>query len=432
MSKSQPSSLLPVSIIATLFFVFGFITWLNGALVPFLQLLCELTETQAILIASTFYFAYVVMALPMASLIERVGYRSAMSIGLVIIGVGCLGYIPAANTQAFSLFLASQFILGSGLTLLQAASNPYVVKVGPEETAAVRIAFMGILNKFAGVCAPLLFSAWVLGGFSGINAQRMALMSEAERLATQQTMADGLLLPYLGMALVLMALAAGLRQLPLPELTLPKPEVSVGGKDAIWRYPHLLLGVVALFCYVGVEVIAGDTIGLMGSKLGVANPSSLTSLTMASMVCGYIVGLLTIPRFVSQAQALAACASLGIILTLAIVLVPAQTVDIAQSLYGWTGLPLLPNSIVLIALLGFANAMVWPTVWPLALADLQHFTAKGSALLIMAIAGGAVLPLLYAVVAEAVGSQWAYAIMLPCYAFILFYAVLGYRLRPRG
>ena len=432
MSNAQPSSLLPVSIIATLFFVFGFITWLNGALVPFLQLLCELTETQAILIASTFYFAYVVMALPMASLIERVGYKSAMSIGLVIIGVGCLGYIPAANTQAFSLFLASQFVLGSGLTLLQAASNPYVVKVGPEETAAVRIAFMGILNKFAGVCAPLLFSAWVLGGFAGINAQSMATMSEAERWATQQNMADGLLFPYLGMALVLMALAAGLRQLPLPELTLPKAATPQASKDSIWRYPHLLCGVIALFCYVGVEVIAGDTIGLMGSKLGVANPSSLTSLTMASMVCGYLVGLLAIPRWVSQARALAVSALLGLALTLAIVLLPAQAFDIAQYMYGWTGASLLPNSIVLIALLGFANAMVWPTVWPLALADLQHFTAKGSAMLIMAIAGGAVLPLLYAVVAETVGGQHAYAVMLPCYLFILFYALVGHRLRSRG
>ena len=314
LNPSSNSSLLPMMIIGGLFFIFGFITWLNGALVPFLQIVCDLNEIQAILIASTFYFAYVVMALPMAKVLDIIGYRKSMSVGLGLIAVGCLVYIPAAQTQLFGLFLAAQFCLGTGLTLLQTASNPYIVRIGPEETAAVRISIMGILNKLAGVIAPMIFTALVLGDFGDVTAKSIAALSEAERVTQITALANGLIYPYLGMAAVLAVLALALLKSGLPELNLNEgsDDIATDGSQAkLTDFPALILGAMTLFVYVGVEVIAGDTIGLFGSKLGLANATTLTSFTMAFMVIGYILGLALIPRVMTERQALLGSAVLG-------------------------------------------------------------------------------------------------------------------------
>ena len=430
-TSNKPSVLLPMAIIGTLFFIFGFITWLNSALVPFLQIVCDLNEVEAIMIASTFYFAYVVMALPMSYILDKIGYRPSMSLGLVMMAVGCLLYIPAAQAQTFAIFLVAQFILGSGLTILQTASNPYVVKVGPEETAAVRISIMGILNKFAGFLAPMIFSALVLGDFSNVTPQAIAALSEAERQVQIESMANGLIVPYIGMAIALVVLAAGLFKSGLPELDLTAEttevteESATGSATSVWHFPHLILGVATLFVYVGVEVIAGDAIGLFGNRLNLPNATVLGSYTMAFMVIGYIVGLLVIPRLVTQRTALAISAVLGISLSIGIVYADSTQFTIASVLWGWTGADLVPDTIALIALLGFANAIVWPAVWPLALQGLGRFTAQGSALLIMGIAGGAVLPLVYSAISEAFDPQSAYWMMLPCYLFIFYYALIG-------
>jgi len=429
-------------IIGGLFFIFGFITWLNGALVPFLQIVCDLNEIQAILIASTFYFAYVVMALPMAFVLEYTGYRKAMSVGLGLIALGCIMYIPAAQSQSFLLFLAAQFCLGTGLTLLQTASNPYIVKIGPEETAAVRISIMGILNKFAGVIAPIVFTSLVLGEFSGVTAQSIALLSEAERVTQITALADGLIVPYTGMAIALSILALALLKSGLPELNLNASDANaeIGAPvasgpittKALFAFPHLVLGVATLFVYVGVEVIAGDTIGLFGSSLGLANATTLTSYTMAFMVIGYVIGLMVIPRLMTERQALLGSAVLGMILSIAVVFSSSTSTAVSSVLWGWTGIGLLPDTITFVALLGFANAIVWPAIWPLALKGLGELTAKGSALLIMGIAGGALLPLVYGALSSMVGNQNAYWMMLPCYLFIFYYALIGCRKAPSG
>lgn len=431
----QQSSLLPMMIIGGLFFIFGFITWLNGALVPFLQIVCNLNEIQAILIASTFYFAYVVMALPMAKVLDIIGYRKSMSVGLGMISLGCLMYIPAAQAQSFALFLSAQFTLGTGLTLLQTASNPYIVKIGPEETAAVRISIMGILNKLAGVIAPMIFTALVLGEFADVSAKSVALMGEAERAAKISTLADGLIYPYLGMAIVLAILGLALLKSSLPELNLNESsEAEPGanhGHDSLFAFPHLILGAMTLFVYVGVEVIAGDTIGLFGSQLGLANATTLTSFTMAFMVIGYVMGLILIPRVMTERHALLGSAIIGMVLSVAVVFSSASDVWVSELLWGWLGIAPVPNTITFIAFLGFANAIVWPAVWPLALKGLGSLTAKASALLIMGIAGGAILPLVYGGLSELMGNQAAYWLMLPCYMFIFYYALIGCRLAPR-
>nr|WP_241664533.1 sugar MFS transporter [Ningiella ruwaisensis] len=429
-----------MTIIGALFFIFGFVTWLNGALIPFLQIVCELTESQALFVAFSFYIAYVVMALPMSFLLDKVGYKKAMSLGLVLIGLGCLLFIPAASTREFSLFLLAQFVMGSGLTILQTASNPYVVKIGPENTAAVRISIMGILNKFAGFLAPIVFTALVLKDFKGVNAQFMATLSEAARAEKIEALSNALIQPYVGMALVLFVLAILLHFSKLPELTMEGEEQidatallsessGTAAAKTLWQYPHLLLGVVALFFYVGVEVIAGDTIGLYGSQLGVANATSLTSYTMAFMMIGYVMGLLLIPRVISQVQALSVSAILGLVLSIALIFADNQSTALASALWGWSGIAVVPNSVAILAVLGFANAMVWPAVWPLALAGLGQLTARGSALLIMGISGGAILPVVYGKLSEAFTPQSAYWLLVPCYAFILFYALKGHQLK---
>lgn len=428
--RAGMQSLMPILTIGLLFFIFGFVTWLNGALIPFLQMVCELSEMEALFIAFCFYVAYVVMALPMAKILEVTGYKKGMSLGLAMIAIGCLLFVPAALSKTFAVFLIAQFVVGSGLTILQTASNPFIVHLGSQDSAAARIAFMGLLNKFAGVLAPLLFTALVLGNFSDVSQVSLAQLPEAERTAQLNEMSSQLIQPYIGMAIALGILALGLMRVNLPDIQFESDDSGDNTQtNGVLQFPHLVLGAITLFCYVGVEVIAGDTIGLYGSSLGVANATSLTSFTMTAMVIGYFLGLFCIPRLISQSKAMLMSGVLGLVFTVGIMLGSDQSHTISIVLWGWTGIQTLPDTVTLIALLGLANAMVWPTVWPLALADLGKFTPKGSAILIMGIAGGAILPLVYGGLSDALDAQAAYAVMLPCYAFICYYALIGHKKR---
>lgn len=417
------NSIMPMVIVAMLFFVLGFATWLNGSLMPYLQQMLQLTPLQASLIIFSFYIAVTFTALPSAWLIRKVGYKNGMALGMATMMLAGLLYIPAAQTQTFALFLLAQLVIGTGQTLLQTAVNPYVVKIGPEETAAVRISIMGILNKTAGVVAPIVFTALMAGSF--------ATTSEVALTAEQiDTMAAGLVLPYLGLAAFLGLLALAVKYSPLPELAKEADTAGNRGqlKAALAR-PSLALGVLALFVYVAVEVIAGDTIGLFALSLGVERYTVMTSYTMACMVLGYILGIVLIPRVLSQQRALAVSAVLGLVLTLAIVLGDTSSYAIANTLLVPFGGTALPDTLLFIAVLGLANAIVWPAVWPLALSGLGSLTSIGSALLIMGIAGGAFGPLFWGLASgTGLGQQGAYLVMLPCYLFILFYAVKGHKL----
>lgn len=417
------NSVMPMVIVAMLFFVLGFATWLNGSLMPYLQQMLQLTPLQASLIIFSFYIAVTFTALPSAWLIRKVGYKNGMALGMATMMLAGLLYIPAAQTQTFALFLLAQLVIGTGQTLLQTAVNPYVVKIGPEETAAVRISIMGILNKTAGVVAPIVFTALMAGSF--------ATKSEVALTAEQiDTMAAGLVLPYLGLAAFLGLLALAVKYSPLPELEKETDNSGNRGqlKAALAR-PSLALGVLALFVYVAVEVIAGDTIGLFALSLGVERYTVMTSYTMGCMVLGYVLGILLIPRLLSQQAALAVSAVLGVLLTLAIVLGDSSSYAIANTVLVPFGGTVLPDTLLFIAVLGLANAIVWPAVWPLALSGLGALTSVGSALLIMGIAGGAFGPLFWGLASgSSLGQQGAYIVMLPCYLFILFYALKGHKL----
>lgn len=432
-NKPQTSYLIPMAIIAGLFFIFGFVTWLNGALIPFLKTICDLTSFEALLVVFAFYIAYVVMALPMAAIIERTGYKKGMALGLLMIAVGALIFIPAAYSRQFPIFLFALFVIGSGLTILQTASNPYVVRLGPSETAAVRICVMGLLNKLAGVVAPIVFTALVLSGISGVSEAELALLSDTARDAKLNELAGKLVVPYIGMAIALSILAVALMFAPLPEIEEEVEEGDTGEVtlSGVMKFPSLVLGSIALFFYVGVEVMAGDAIGLLGAQAGLATEvtTQLTSFTMIFMVLGYLYGTFAIPRFISQQTALMFSAVMGIAFTIMVMTGSMTDMGISTSTTSLFGLPDVPNAVFFVALLGFANSMVWPAIWPLALEGLGKYTSKGAALLIMGIAGGAILPPLYGHFADTGDGQAAYVVAIPAYVFILFYALKGHKIK---
>ena len=427
--------LLPMLFIGLMFFILGFVTWLNGSLIPFLKIVCELNNFQALWVAFAFYIAYTVMALPSAALLARIGYKKGMTAALGVMAVGALAFIPAARSGQYAIFLAALFTLASGMTLMQTAINPYIVCIGARESAAMRISIMGLFNKGAGIVVPLVFSALILSGMERFSEPALAALDAAGREALRNELSQRLVVPYTVMAaglLVFMALIhfSSLREPDLDEEEAPSGARSDGVKPwGVFQHPQVVLGAIALFGYVGVEVIAGDTIGLYGRELGVAHYGVLTSYTMGFMVLGYLLGVALIPKWMSQRTALILSGAGGIAFVLGVALSSPTASGISQALLGWAGVPAVPDTVFFLALLGLSNALVWPAIWPLALEGLGKYTAAGSALLIMGIAGGALIPMLYGHLADVTSPQLGYWVMLPWYGLILLYALFGSRLR---
>ena len=406
---------MSIVIIGALFFIFGFVTWLNGTLIPFLKLACDLhSDAQALLVTFAFYMAYFFLAIPSSMILEKTGFKNGMSLGLATMAVGALLFIPAAMGRTFPLFLTGLFVQGMGLSLLQTASNPYISVIGPLESAASRISIMGICNKVAGAISPLILGAIVLRGASEIEMQIQTATDTAQRTLLLEELSHRVILPYGIMAGVLLLLAFMIRFSDLPEIDSAKNETQAVAqqKTSILQFPHTLLGALCIFLYVGVEVMAGDVISIYGKAIGISldEAKNFTSYTLWSMVVGYIIGILTIPKWIKQERALAISAIVGIIFS-----------ALAYISHGY-------NSIVFIALLGFANALMWPAIFPLAIDGLGAFTKIGSALLIMGIAGGALIPQAYARLSPSLGPPAAFFwIVLPCYLYIFYYAVRGHR-----
>jgi len=426
-AESRKNTILPMIIIGILFFIFGFVTWLNGSLIPFLKIICDLNDFQALFVTFAFYISYTVLAFLMASVLKLTGYRNAMALGLGIMAIGSLLFIPAALAANYMFFLVALFVLGAGLTILQTASNPYVVFIGPKESAAMRISIMGIINKTAGIIVPIVFATLILSDLGDISENALAARS-AEDI---RQLSERLIIPYIYMAVVLVSLIGLVYFSKLPSIKLEsESDTNAPEKSNIFEYPQIILGASALFAYIGIEVISGDTIGLYGASLGVANFSTLTSYTMAFMLVGYFIGVITIPKYLSQSEALIGSAVAGCFFIICIVFSSSESLVISNWVWGWAGLPLLPDTVFFVALLGMANALVWPAIWPLALDGLGKFTAQGSALLIMSIAGGAIIPLIFGKLSETTGNmQLSYWIGIPCYLFILYYAISGHKKR---
>jgi MFS transporter, FHS family, L-fucose permease len=436
-ASAKKTYIISITIIGIFFFIFGFVTWLNGILIPYLKISCEITNFQSLFVAFAFYISYTLMALPSSWILKKTGFKNGMSVGLLVMAVGSIVFVPAAMTRTYGLFLAGLFIMGTGLAILQTASNPYITIIGPRETAARRISIMGICNKLAGAIAPLILAYFI---FSDGDAFIKSLegMDATARSIALDGLASRVIGPYIVMSIVLFLLGLLIRFAPLPEIEAEKESdeeiASIAGKTNIFQFPHLILGVITLFFYVGIEVIAGDTIIRYGMALDVALESAkyYTSLVLVAMVIGYIAGIILIPKALSQKNLLTLSAISGIVFTVLALVIPATDAIRIPFIDLMTLSPVelvLPYTVLFIALLGLSNAIVWPAIWPLAIHGLGKFIKTGSALLIMAIAGGAILPLIWGWLASAWSAQMAYSIAIPCYLFILYYAVYGHKVR---
>lgn len=416
-ASARPNVASSIAIVGVLFFLIGFFTWLNGPLITFVKLAFELSEVGAFLVLMVFYLSYFFLALPASWILRRTGMKKGLSLSLLVMAGGAALFGEFATQRWYPGALGGLFVIGSGLALLQTAINPYISILGPIETAARRIAMMGICNKIAGILAPILIGTLVLHGIGDLDAQ-----VQAADAATKATLLDQFAAkihaPYLAMAGLLVLLAVAVLFSPLPEIKASEANATPAGvpgkaeRSSIFQFPHLWLGVLCLFVYVGVEVMAGDAIGTYGHgfDLPLDQTKMFTAFTLFAMLIGYVVGLVLIPRVVSQSRYLTVSAVLGVLFCLG-----------AFFTHGYV-------SVAFVALLGFANAMMWPAIFPLAIRGLGRSTETGSALLVMGIAGGAIIPQLFAVLKQHIDFQLVFLLlMVPCYLYILFYSVVGHR-----
>ncbi|CAN5500667.1 sugar MFS transporter [soil metagenome] len=402
-----------IIIIGAFFFIFGFISWINGTLIPYLKIACELEDWQAYLVTFAFYISYTVMALPSSRLLQKMGMIKGMSVGLGVMAAGCIIFIPAALNRSYGLFLTGLFFTGGGLTLLQTAVNPYITLLGPERSAARRISIMGVCNKVAGILAPLIMGRIILKNSGGL-INELEKMNAIEKNTRLNELSQTVIAPYIFLAVILFLLAILIRYAHLPEIkseVKPAATIEFPGIDPAVK-KQFILGFAAIFFAVGAEVLAGDTIGTYGlyHGLNLDIAKSLTSYTLAAMMIGYIIGIWAIPKFISQQQAFFISCLIGLVVTVLIILLPGTA------------------SLACVAILGLGNAMLWPAIWPQALKGLKgKMLARGSAILIMGIAGGALMPLCYGWLAKYINNQYAYAILIPAYLFLLYYSLLGKR-----
>ncbi len=406
---------IAITIIGVLFFIFGFITWLNATLIPYLKTACELTTFESYLVTFAFYISYFVMALPSSKVLQFTGFKKGMAIGLLVMAAGALIFIPAATTRTYIWFLLGLFVMGTGLALLQTASNPYVTILGPIESAAKRMSVMGVANKFAGIISPFILSSILLKNIGSIQ-DKLPTLSGPDKAAALDQLAHRIIGPYVIIAIALLLLGLLILFSPLPEVENEEEEVKEGEqeKTSIFQFPYFWLGVLTIFFYVGAEVIAVDTQINYGLSLGfdITVAKYFSSYTLVGMIIGYILGIILIPKYLSQQNALKFSAILGIIFTAGAVMTTGMT------------------SVLFVASLGFANAIMWPAIWPLAIHGLGKFLKLGSAIMIMAIAGGALIPLLYGYLAglpKPHASTHAYAVLFASYLVIWFFAAIGHK-----
>ncbi len=403
-----------ISIIGVLFFIFGFITWANGTLIPYLKIACELNNTQQYYVATAFFAAYFIMAIPSSIILKKTGFKNGMSVGLFIMAIGALLFIPAAQTRTYNLFLFGLFIIGTGLALLQTAANPFVTVLGPIESAAQRISIMGICNKIAGICAIYVLGSIALKDADGIKA-KLLILNDADKAVELNALAARVIQPYTILAIVLIVLAIAIFFIKMPEVHEEETNIDsekLTNKTSIFQFPHLLLGALAIFFYVGVEVISYDTFANFGEHLGykLDVAKNFPTYTGYALLVGYIFNIIAIPKYISQQKAMLILTILSMLLVLLSVFTSGQV------------------AIISFMLLGFSNAVMWPAIWPLAIDGLGRFTKIGSAFLIMGIVGGAILPPLYGKISQLIGNnQTAYLMMIPCYLYILYYTVSGHK-----
>jgi glucose/galactose transporter len=425
-SLTKRDGVISILIIGLLFFIFGFVSWVNSILIPYFKIACELTNFKAYLVTFAFYISYFIMSVPSSYLLKKAGFKKGMMIGFWMMAAGAFVFVPAALTRTYEVFLIGLFTIGTGLAILQTAANPYITVLGPKERAAQRISIMGICNKGAGILAPLLFAAVVLKATDTDLFKTLSSMNAAEKNAALNELIRRVILPYACVGTVLFGLGLLVRYSPLPEINTEKESTAVAtanmGKKNIFQFPHLILGAVAIFLHVGTQVIAIDTIiGYANSmQINLMEAKVFPSYTLFATICGYVLGIICIPRFISQVTALKLCTLAGTLFTLLIIYTRGQVYFLGHA---------TDISIWFVVLLGLANSLVWAGIWPLALDGLGRFTKLGASVMIMGLCGNAIMPLTYGYLADLYNTRDAYWVLFPCYLYLVFYAFHGHRIR---
>ena len=425
-SLSKKDTAISIAIIGMLFFIFGFVSWINAILIPYFKIACELTHFQAYLVAFAFYISYFVMSIPASFLLKKSGFKKGMMIGFWTMSLGAFIFVPAAMTRTYEVFLIGLFTIGAGLAVLQTAANPYITVLGPKESAARRISIMGICNKGAGIIAPLVFAAVILKATDTDLFIQLDNMDPSQKGMALDELVQRVILPYICVGLVLFLLGMLVRFSPLPDIDTENESSEVAAananKNSIIEFPHLILGALAIFLHVGTQVISIDTIIGYANSMGIPllEAKAFPSYTLTATICGYIIGIVAIPKYIRQVNALRVCTLMGLFLTVLIVLANGTITLLGHQ---------ADKSIWFVVLLGLANSLVWAGIWPLALDGLGKFTKIGASVMIMGLCGNAILPLLYGYAADTFDVRQAYWVLFPCYLYLNFYAFYGHKIR---
>jgi len=423
-SANKRTYYISIAIFAGMFFIFGFTSWINSILIPYFKIACELTNFESYFVAFAFYIAYFIMAIPSGILLKKVGFKRGMMFGFILMAVGAFLFVPAALTRQFPVFLVGLFSIGTGLAILQTAANPYITIIGPIDSAVQRMSIMGICNKFAGIVSPLVFAAVVLKEtdsqlFALINA---GTLTEAAKNVVLDELTQRVILPYSILGVILLLIGLGIRYSILPEINAIDDSNSVQNtKRTLFDFPYLILGAIAIFLHVGTQVIAIDTvIGYAGSmKMNLLEAKIFPAYTLACTMCGYILGIILIPKYVSQKNALIFCTVLGLLLSLGVVFADCPVTFLGHN---------ANISIFFLNAIGFPNALIYAGIWPLSIHNLGRFTKTGSSLLIMGLCGNAILPLIYGRIADTYSLRAGYWVLIPCFLYLIFFAVYGHKI----
>ena len=403
-----------------LFFVFGLVSWVNSILVPYFKVACELkSEVQGYLAQFAFYIAYLVMTIPASILLNKVGYKKGALIGLWILALGAFLFTPAALTRTYTLFLVALFTMGTALAILQTVANPFVTIIGPLESAAKRISIVGICNKFAGILAPLIFSAIVINP----QKEKMALIQDGglvgeAKEAALDSLLRGVIPPYVVLGVLLLAFGVIFYKSSIQDINPSKnaAKTDESGRKSILAYPYLVLGVLALFCHLGTQALSINTIIGYAQSFGAKSTAIFPSLTLACTLIGYFLGVLLIPKHLSQQQTLKICTCTGLVLSVLVMVLPPQI------------------SVWCLVLMGIPNSVIYAGIWPLAIHDLGKWTNLGSAIMVMALCASAIFPLIRAAivdaqpVAGALAQRTGYWILIPGFLYMIYYAFRGHKI----
>ncbi len=425
-SLSQKDTITGMIIIAFMFFMFGFTSWINAILIPYFKISFELSHVQSYLVTFAFYISYFIFSVPASFLLRKIGFKKGMMIGFWVMSCGAFLFVPAAITMTYELFLLGLFSIGAGLALLQSAANPYITILGPKERAAQRFSIMGICNKGAGILAPLLFAAVIFKATDSAMLDNISAMSQAEKDVVFRELIQRVIIPYACVGTFLFLIGLFIRFSPLPEIDTEHESDELAqansSKTSITQFPHLILGAFAIFLHVGTQVISIDTVisyaGTM--NLNLIEAKVFPSYTLTAQICAYFIGIFFIPKFFSQLTALRVSTILGIVLTFLIIYAKGQVTFLGHT---------TDISIWFVVMLGLANSLVWAGIWPLALDGLGRFTKIGASLMVMGLVGNAILPMVYGYLVDIFNAREAYWVLFPCYIYLVFYAFRGYRLR---